>query len=120
MELSRYTDPIEADDPHANFKDEVAEHTRIDPLPTLEVLSEVTGIPVGALVRYVLVKWSSEGHEMLMHTGPRLARRMKAIVDEAEAAGDDAARLAAYRSLADIVSWLVIPLDDAGGGDGAG
>jgi hypothetical protein len=41
-----------------------------------------------------------------------VVRQMDEIVRKAEAAGDDAARLEAYRALAAIVSWLKVPLDD--------
>lgn len=47
-----------------------------------------------------------------MAAGPRMVRRMGAIVDEAERAGTDEARLAAYDQLAHIVRWLQVPLDD--------
>ena len=99
------------DDPDANFKEEVATYTRSDPLPTLEQLSRNTGIPVGALVRYVLVKWTAEGSEALLAMGPRMVERMWAAIAEAEAAGDDAARLSAYDTLRQMISWLRVPLD---------
>lgn len=111
LDLPRYEADIAPDDPDANFKEEVAAVTRQDPLPTLENLSAATGIPVPALVRYILVRWTSEGHEMLLHTGPRLLRRMQSLIDDAEAAGTDAARLEAYRSLSQIVAWLGLPLE---------
>ena len=101
------------DDPDANFKAEVAAYTRNDPLPTFEQLSRNTGIPIGALVRYVLVKWTAEGSEALLAMGPRMLERMWAVVEEAEAAGDDAARLAAYDTLRQMLSWLRVPLADS-------
>ena len=39
MTLRPYRDTWPADDPHANFKSEVALYTTTDPLPTLERLS---------------------------------------------------------------------------------
>ncbi|MGI9017032.1 MAG: DUF6027 family protein [Euzebya sp.] len=111
VELHRYTDNWSDDDPDANFKGEVAAFTVQDPLPTFQQLSANTGIPVGALVRYVLVKWASEGHELIMHAGPRMIRRMQGVCDEAEAAGDTQARLAAYETLRQMIGWLQVPLD---------
>lgn len=111
MELHRYADTWDPDDRDANFKAEVAQWTVQDPLPTFEQLSANTGIPVGALVRYALVKWASEGHEMIMHAGPRMVRRMGAICEEAESDGSVDAKLSAYEALRDIVSWLTVPLD---------
>jgi hypothetical protein len=112
MELERYTGTWDDDDRDANFKAQVAEYTRTDPLPTLERLSTNTGIPVGALVRYVLVRWAAEGSEALMALGPRLVERLWNVVVEAESDGSDAARLQAYDTLRQMISWLRVPLDD--------
>lgn len=114
--LERYAGPWDADDPDANFKREVAEYTRVDPLETLTALSAGTGIPVGALVRYVLVKWTAEGSEALLALGPRTVERLWGVVAEAEATGTDEARLAAYDVLRQMVSWLRAPLDEGGTG----
>lgn len=108
------------DDPDAGFRRVVAEYSRIDPLPTLEVLSRSKNIPVGALARFVLARYCTSGSDALLEMGPRVARQMADLVREAEAAGTDEARLAAYRALAAIVSWLQVPLTDPGwrpGGD---
>ena len=112
--LEAYVGPWDADDPDANFKREVAEYTRVDPLETLTALSAGTGIPVGALVRYVLVKWAAEGSEALLALGPRTVERLWGVVAEAEATGTDEARLAAYDVLRQMVSWLRAPLDQGG------
>ena len=109
--MPRYTGPWEPDDPDANFKEEVAAYSRLDPLATLTVLAQRVDIPVGALVRYVLATWTSEGHELLLHTGPRMMRRLEAVVEEAEAAGTDEARLAAYAQLSQMIRWLALPLE---------
>jgi hypothetical protein len=100
------------DDPHANFKREVAERTRADPFETLRGLSAATGIPVPDLARHALVAWASEGAEALLALGPRTVGRLWAVVEGAEAAGDDAARLAAYDQLRQMLSWLRAPLDE--------
>lgn len=98
------------DDPDANFKADVAAYSRLDPLATLRPMSEGLGIPVGALARYVLARWAAGGSEGLLELGPDTVRRMQEKVEAAEAAGTDAARLAAYRDLAAMIGWL-----DAGG-----
>lgn len=112
--LEPYTGRWDADDPDANFKREVTEYTRADPLETLTALSTGTGIPVGALVRYVLVKWAAEGSEALLALGPRTVERLWGVIAEAEATGTDDARLAAYDVLRQMVGWLRAPLDHGG------
>jgi hypothetical protein len=110
--LERYTGSWHDDDPDANFKREVAEYTRADPLETLNTLSANTAIPVGVLARYVLVKWAAEGSEALLALGPGLVGRMWRVVADAEEAGTDRARLAAYDTLHQMISWLRQPLTE--------
>ena len=110
--LQSYEDSWPPDDPDAAFRHLVAEYSRFDPLPTLEVLSRHKRIPIGALARFVLARYCTSGSDALLEMGPRVVRQMDAIVREAEAAGTDAARLKAYASLKGIVSWLQVPLDD--------
>jgi hypothetical protein len=110
MRLQPFTGSWPDDDPDANFKREVAEYTRNDPLPTLRRLAENTGIPLDALVRYVLVKWTAEGSEALMAAGPRMIQRLNAVCDRAEAEDTDEARLRAYDQLRQMLAWLRIPL----------
>ena len=112
--LEPYEGTWPPDDPDAGFRSLVAEYSRIDPLPTLEALGRSKNIAVGALARFVLARYCTSGSEALLEMGPRVARQMDEIVREAEAAGTDAARLAAYRALAAIVSWLQVPLSDPG------
>ena len=112
MELERYTGTWNDDDPDANFKAQVAEYTRNDPLPTLTTLSANTGIPVGALARYILVRWAGEGSEALLALGPTLVDRLWQVVEAAENDGSDAARLRAYDQLRQMISWLRVPLAD--------
>jgi hypothetical protein len=107
MELRAYRDSWASDDPHANFKSEVALYTTSDPLPTLERLSIGTGIPVECLIRYVLVKWAASGSEALLAMPIIVFEQMREHVDRAEKAASDEARLRAYAALRDIVSWLV-------------
>ena len=110
VSLERYCGQWSDADSDANLKAEVAEYTRADPLPTLENLSAATGIPVGALVRYVLVKWTAEGSEALLALGPTTVERMWSHVEAAEQAGTDEARLAAYDALRQMLAWLRAPL----------
>ena len=100
------------DDPDAGFRRVVADYSHIDPMPTLDTLSRNKNIPVGALVRFVLSRYCTSGSDALLEMGPRVVRQMDEIVQRAEAADSDAARLEAYRALKAIVSWLLVPLDD--------
>lgn len=111
VRLERYEGPWEPDDRDANFKAAVAEWTMQDPLPTFEMLSRNTGIPVGALVRYALVRWAAEGSEALLFLGPRNVERLWRVVQDAEVAGTDEAKLAAFEQLAQMLSWLRTPLE---------
>lgn len=106
MELHPYRDHWEENDPHANFKADVAAYSVVDPLPTLENLSKATGIPVPALIRYILVKYTASGADALLHLPPLVFQQMQEQIDRAEAADTDAARLAAYAALRQIVGWL--------------
>lgn len=111
MELLPYQDRWEADDPHANFKAEVAKYTLVDPLPTLEGLSAATGIPVACLARYVLVKWAASGADALLTMGPIALDQMRQHVARAEETGTDAARLEAYAALRQMIAWLTAAQD---------
>jgi len=111
MELLPYRDRWAADDPHANFKAEVASYTLADPLPTLERLSESTGIPAGCLARYVLVKWAASGAEALLRMDPVVLQQLQAHVARAEAAGTAAARLEAYEALRQMIAWLAAGME---------
>jgi hypothetical protein len=106
--LAPYLEAWSADDRNANFKSEVACYTRADPLPTLENLSRGTGIPVGCLARYILVKWTASGSDALLAMGPIVLAQMRQQIEEAEAGGTDEIRLKAYRALREIVSWLTL------------
>jgi hypothetical protein len=110
--LEPYRGTWPADDPDAGFRRMVAEYSAIDPMPTLEALGRSKGIPVGALVAFVLARYCTSGSDALLHMGPLVVRQMAEIVRNAEAAGTAAARVEAYRALSAIVSWLQVPLDD--------
>lgn len=112
LRLERWSGPWPDDDPDANLKADVAAYSAQDPLATLQRVAGVTGIPVGALARYVLVRWAAGGSEGLVELGPSTVGRMRALVHEAEQAGTDAARLEGFDALATMVRWLGSGLDD--------
>jgi Family of unknown function (DUF6027) len=111
VRLEPWSGPWPDDDPDANFKADVALYALTDPLETIQGLSENLNVPVGALCRYVLAKWATGGSGGLLELGPTMVRRLDAVCQEAEAAGTDAARLAAYEQLGAMVAWLRLPLD---------
>lgn len=112
VELVRWTGPWAKDDPDANFKAEVADYGRLDPLRTVTNLANNLGIPVGALVRYVLARWATAGSGGLLELGPTMVNRLWEPIARADEAGTDEARLAAYEELRSLLSWLKFPLDD--------
>ncbi|MTV26606.1 hypothetical protein FTX61_14455 [Nitriliruptoraceae bacterium ZYF776] len=106
VELTRWDGDWNPDDPFAGLKADVAAYTHLDPLETLRGLSDASGVPVGALVRYVLARWASGGNEALLELGVSGVDHLARAIDEAEAAGTDEARLRAYATVAEVVSWL--------------
>ena len=108
MKLYPYEDSWEADDPHANFKEEVALYSVADPLPTLENLSKDTSIPVPALIRYILVKYTASGSDAILAMTPYALRQMQDHIAKAEEANTNEARLAAYEALREMIGWLTI------------
>jgi hypothetical protein len=112
IRLQPYEGTWPPDDPDAGFRRMVAEYSRIDPLPTLEVLSRHKHIPVGALARFILARYCTSGSDALLEMGPRVVRQMGELVTQAEAEGTDEARLRGYAALSAIIAWLRVPLDD--------
>jgi hypothetical protein len=110
--LERWTGPVPDGDPHANFKRDVAAGSLVDPLPTLTNLADFVGLPLGAVVRHALVKWTSAGSDALLEVGPGWVRRLGEPVARAEAAGTDGARLAAYEELRGLLGWLTAGVDE--------
>jgi hypothetical protein len=115
VRLEAWDGPWAEDDPDANFKAEVALYARSDPLVTIRNLAGNLGIPEGALVRYVLARWATGGSGGLLELGPSMVHRLWAVVEGAEEAGSDEARLAAYGQLRQMISWLRLPLVDRAG-----
>jgi hypothetical protein len=101
-------------DKDATFKQQVAMYTRVDPMPTIETMSRNLKIPIGSIVKFVLVKWASSGSEALMVLGPSVIKDMLLAIELAEAEGTDQERLRTYRKLSDMLSWLTVPLRDPG------
>ncbi|HVX21336.1 MAG TPA: DUF6027 family protein [Acidimicrobiales bacterium] len=110
IELVRWTGSWPDDDPDANLKADVALYSHVDPLATLRTLSASSGIPLGALVHYVLARWASAGSESLLFVGPSVVERMWGAFSAAEAAGSTEARLDAYEVVRQMVGWLRAPL----------
>ena len=108
MQLPLYQDSWSPDDPHANFKEEVSLYSIANPLPTLENLSKDTGIPVPALIRYILVKYTASGSEAVLAMTPYALRQMQDHIDKAEATDTVEARLKAYEALRQMISWLTL------------
>lgn len=106
MDLQPYTKSWAEDDPHANFKADVAAYTVHDPLPTLRNLSAATGVPLSSLVRYVLVKYAASGADALLSMSPIVIAQMDDQIQRAEAEGTVEAKLAAYEALRQMISWL--------------
>jgi len=114
VSLEEYHGQWDESDKDANFKQEVATYTRVDPMPTIDAMSRNLRIPVGAIARYVLVKWATSGSAALLKMGPRVVQQMAEVVRHAESKDTDMARLQAYQKLSQIISWLNIPLVDPG------
>lgn len=110
LDLESWTGPWEADDPDANFKTDVALYAKVDPLTTLRGLSRSTGIPVGALARYVLAKYATSGSGGLLELGPVMVHRLWEPIERAERIATPAARDEAYQALRAMVEWLRVPL----------
>ena len=115
IRLVRWTGPWAPDDPDANFKADVALYANVDPLDTIAGLADNMGVPLGAIVRYVLAKWASGGSGGLLELGPTMVGRLWEPVARAEEAGTDDARLAAYDQLRQMLAWLRLPLEGDGG-----
>lgn len=111
LELTGWTGPWPDDDKDANLKADIAAHAHLDPLTTITNLSNSCGVPVGAIVHYVLCRWASEGSSALLELGPRMTRRLREPFVSAEVDGTDEARLAAYGQVRQMVEWLNLPLD---------
>jgi hypothetical protein len=109
--LVRFAGPWADDDPYANLKADVVAYGHLDPLATLHGLAAASGVPVGALARYVLARWAAGGNEALLELGTSGVDHLARAVAAAEAEGTDTARLAAYATVREVVRWLRAGLD---------
>lgn len=112
VDLVPWVGPWSDDDPDANFKADVALYALVDPMRTIGNLAAAMGMPEGAVVWYVLAKWASAGSAGLLEVGPSMVHRLWDPIEEAEGAGSDSARLAAYDQLRQMIAWLRLPVDD--------
>ena len=110
--LTRWRDPIDDDDRHANFKSDVQLYGLLDPLTTIRGMSANLNIPQGAIARYVLAKWATGGSGGLLELGPVMTRRLWEPIAAAEEQDSDEQRLASYHQLRQMISWLNLPLDE--------
>jgi hypothetical protein len=109
--LQRWDGAWSEDDPFAGLKADVAAYGHLDPLETLRGLSAASGVPVGALARYVLARWATGGNDALLELGVSGVDHLARAVADAEAAGTDQARLRAYEVVREVVGWLRAGLD---------
>lgn len=119
IELEGWDEPVDPADPHANFKAEVATWSPADPMETLVPFAEMVGLPVGAVARFVLARWAAEGSAARLELGPQAIERLWQATEEAEEAGDDAGRLAGYRKLREILSWMRLDPESPSGRESA-
>jgi hypothetical protein len=115
LTLEVWTGPWEQDDPDANYKAEIALYAHQDPMPTLRALGDATGIPAGAIARYVLARYAASGSGGILEVGPSMVHQLWRPVAEAEELATDEARLVAYEKLRGLLSWLRLPLVEDGG-----
>jgi hypothetical protein len=111
LRLEPWSGPWADDDKDANLKADIALYAKVDPMRTIRGLAASTGVPEGALVRWVLARWASEGASGLLELGPTFTRRLQSVCGAAESADTDEARLAAYDQLRQMVAWLHHPLE---------
>lgn len=111
VHLARWQGPWPADDKDANLKADIALYALTDPMRTITGLATSIDVPEGAIVRYVLARWASEGASGLLELGPTMTRRLHGVCTAAEAADTDQARLTAYHQLRQMLSWLHHPLE---------
>jgi hypothetical protein len=110
--LERWTGTWHDEDPFAALKADVVAYGHLDPLATLRGLAEASGVPVGALVRYVLARWATGGNEAVLELGVSGVDHLARTVAAAEQADTDEARLAAYTTVRDVVGWLRAGTDE--------
>ena len=106
VRLERFDGDWPADDAFAGLKADVAAYGHLDALATVRGLSDASGVPVGALVHYVLARWASGGSDAILELGISGVDHLERLIANAEVAGTDAARLEAYAGIRDVIAWL--------------
>src|SRR5579875_2739605 len=74
--IAAWSGPWASDDADANFKADIALHSGLDPMTTIRGLAEAVGLPVGAIVHYVLARYASSGSAALLELGPKMVDRL--------------------------------------------
>ena len=110
MVLSRFTGPIPKG-VKGRFHQMVVDYTLLDPISTLERLSRSQGISIGALVKFILVRYCNYGSENLLEVGPNVVRNMLTIVEEASDVGSASAKFVALDKLQSMIPWLAQPIN---------
>ncbi len=114
LELEIYNGEFSPNDKDANFKHEMSLYSHVDPLKTLSGLSKAIGVPEGAIARYILAKWASEGAAGILEVGPTMIKKLHKICRDADESGEDQKRLTAFNQVSQIIAWLNYPLDHPG------
>lgn len=110
--LAPWTGAIPPEHPDANFLADVATASLADPLPTLERLSAALDVPVGALARYVLAKWTTAGSEAVLALGPTAIARLSTMAEQVTSAPTEQDRGVAVALLVEQVQWLSHGIND--------
>jgi hypothetical protein len=109
--LETFSGEFSPSDKDANFKHEMSLYSHVNPLVTLKGLSKAIGVQEGAIARYVLAKWASEGAAGILEVGPSTIKKLHKICQDGEASGSDDQRLDAFKQVSQIISWLNYPLE---------
>jgi ADP-ribose pyrophosphatase YjhB (NUDIX family) len=112
VRLVQWQPTIADDDPDAGYKHAVAGSSLVDPMTTLRPMADNLGIPVGALVRHVLVEWASAGSAALLQAGPDVVQELATAADAVDEAPQGLARDEAWAALRGRISWLARGVDD--------
>jgi hypothetical protein len=111
LELETFCGEFSPSDKDANFKHEMSLYSHVDPLVTLRGLSKAIAVPEGAIARYVLSKWASEGAAGILEVGPSTIKKLHKICQDGEESDSDEQRLVAFKQVSQIISWLNYPLE---------
>lgn len=105
LHIRSFDEPIDPDDPDANFLYDVAAHAPLDVEPNITNVASNVGVEPGALVQYILAKWGTGGSEGITAIGPNTLDRLLQIIDDTDP-DDPGQAQAAFVKLAEIIRWL--------------